>query len=83
MMAITICHTVLCLTTETYAEVQFRKMSQSFEGRLTAGRGIINGSLSRDSFVLGLGAWTFDWCYNMKLNLQYVSHSLLSLHQIT
>ena len=59
MMAITFFHTVLCLTTEPYAEVQFRKMSQSFEGRLTAGRGIINGTLSRDSFVSGLGCLDF------------------------
>ena len=30
-------------------------MSQSFEGRFTTGRGIINGTLSRDSVVSGLG----------------------------
>ena len=38
------CRTVLCLTAAPYAEAQLREMSQSFEERLTVGRGVINGT---------------------------------------
>ena len=35
------CRTGLCLTAAPYAEARLREMSQSFEERLTAGRGVM------------------------------------------